>query len=331
MRGAVAMLKLLFVAMLAVLGGLRSTSADAQPWPVRPITIVVPFPAGGPTDALTRIMAERLSSLLAQPVVIENVTGAAGTIAVGRVVRAAPDGYTLVMGNLSTHVINGAVYALPYDLVKDFDPIALVGGNPQLIVARQDLPAGSLGELVAWLKASGEKASQGTAGVGSPAHIGGVLFQAATGTRFQFIPYRGAAPIMQDLIAGQIDFTFAQTANALPQVRAGKIKAYAVTSARRLAEAPEIPTATESGLPGFEISIWHGLWAPKGTPQSVIARLDAAVIETLADEKVTQRLAALGVDIPPRPQQTPEGLRVYHAGEIARWWPIIKAANLKPE
>jgi tripartite-type tricarboxylate transporter receptor subunit TctC len=305
--------------------------AAAQPYPTRPISIVVPFPAGGPTDALTRIMVERMTGLLGQTVVVENVTGAAGTIGVGRVARAAPDGYMLVMGNVSTHVVNGAVYTLPYDLVKDFEPIALVASNPQLIVARQTLPASNLGELIAWLKVNGDKATQGTAGVGSPAHIGGIFFQAATGTRFQFVPYRGAAPIMQDLIAGQIDLTFAQTANALPQVRDSNIKAYAVTAPKRLVEAPNIPTADEAGLPGFDVSIWHGLWAPKGTPANVVATIDAAVVATLADHRIARQFADLGIEIPRPEQQTPAGLRAYHAAEIAKWWPIIKAANIRPE
>ena len=325
------MIRLMSLAVLAAATVGFADYGAAQPYPNRPVSIVVPFSAGGPTDALTRIVAERMSSVLGQPIVIENVTGAAGTIGVSRVARAAPDGYVLVMGNLSTHVVNGFVYPLTYDLVNDFEPIALVASNPQLIVAKRELPATDLTAFVAWLKANGERATEGTAGAGSPAHIGGVFFQAATGTRFQFVPYRGAAPIMQDLIAGQIDFTLAQTANALPQVRAGKIKAYAVTAPRRIAEAPDIPTADEAGLPGFHIAIWHALWAPKGTPTDVIARINAAVVETLADESIGRRLSALGIEIPAREQQTPEGLRAYHKAEVAKWAPILKAANIKPE
>jgi tripartite-type tricarboxylate transporter receptor subunit TctC len=319
------------LAAAAVMAVCLTDSAGAQSYPARPIAIVVPFPAGGPTDALTRILAEPLAARLAQPIVVENVTGAAGTIAVGRVVRAAPDGYTLVIGNLSTHVVNGAIYPLAYDLVADFAPIAVVGSNPQLIVGRHDLPAESLKEFVAWLKAKGAAASEGTAGAGSPAHIGGVFFQAATETNFLFVPYRGAAPIMQDLIAGQIDFTLAQTANALPQARAGKIKVFAVTAPKRLAEAPEIPTVDEAGLPGLHIAIWHGLWAPNGTPQDVIAKINAAVVDVLADPKVAARLAKLGIEIPPRELQSPEGLRRYHQAEIAKWSPLIRAARIKPE
>jgi tripartite-type tricarboxylate transporter receptor subunit TctC len=308
-----------------------SLAAGAQDYPTRPVSIVVPFPAGGPTDALARILIEPLAAKLGQTIIIENITGAAGTIGTGRAVRAAPDGYTLILGNLSTHVVNGAVYPLSYDLVKDFEPVALVASNPQLIVARKTLPANTLAELIAWLKANPDKATQGTAGIGSPAHIGGVFFQAATGTRFRFIPYRGAAPIMQDLIGGQIDFTLAQTANALPPVRSGKIKAYAVTSLRRLAEAPDIPTADEQGLKNFEVSIWHGLWAPKGTPASIVAKLAGAVASALNDDATRRRLKALGIEIPPPERQTPQGLRTYHQAEIAKWWPIVKAANLKPE
>ena len=245
--------------------------------------------------------------------------------------RAAPDGYALIMGNLSTHVVNGIVYKLAYDLVNDFEPIALVASNPQLIAARSALPASNLNELVAWLKANGEKATQGTAGAGSPAHVGGIFFQAATGTNFQFIPYRGAAPIMQDLIAGQIDFTLAQTANALSQLRAGKIKVFAVTAPKRIAEAPEIPTTDEAGLPGFHISIWHALWAPKGTPADITGRINAALVETLAEEKIVRQLSALGIEIPAREQQTPEGLRAYHMAEIAKWGSLLASANIKPE
>ena len=325
------MIRALFLVACAAATPSFINNAAAQSYPVRPITIVVPFPAGGPTDALTRILAERMTALLGQTLVVENITGAAGTIGAGRIARATPDGHALVMGNVSTHVVNGAVYPLTYDLVKDFEPIALVASNPQLIVAKRTLPADNLKEFVAWLKVNGEKALQGTAGTGSPAHIGGVLLQAATGTHFQFVPYRGAAPIMQDLIAGQIDFTLAQTANALPQARDGKIKAFAVTAPRRLAEAADIPTTDEAGLAGFHVSIWHGLWAPKGTPADAIAKINAAVVNTLVDQKTVRRLADLGIEIPPREQQTSEGFRAYHNAEIARWWPIIKAANIKPE
>ncbi len=293
--------------------------------------MVVPFSAGGPTDVLARILSERMKSALGQAVLVENVTGAAGTIGVGRVAHAVPDGYTLVLGNLSTFVINGAVYPLGYDLLEDFEPIALVASNPQLIVATKTVPAKNLRSFVEWLKRKGDSANEGTAGLGSPAHIGGVLFQARTGTHFGFVPYRGAAPLMQDLIAGQIDFTLAQTANALPPALNGNIKAYAVTAETRLASAPTIPTTDEAGFPGLHISIWHGLWAPKGTPQTIVEKLNDAIVATLDDPSVRSRLGQLGIEVPPRNLQTPSGLRAHHRAEIDKWWPVIRAANIRPE
>ena len=304
---------------------------QTQAYPTRPITMVVPFPAGGPTDTVGRIVAERMRVSLGQPIIIENVTGAGGTIGVGRVARAAPDGYILSVGYLGTHVLNGAIYTLQYDVLKDFEPVALLASNPQLIVAKNALPAKSLNELIAWLKANPGKASQGTAGVGSPAHVSGAYFQKETGTRFQFIPYRGAAPAMQDLVAGQIDLMFDQAVNSLPHVRGGKIRAYAVTAKTRLASAPEIPTVDEAGLPGFYISIWSGMWAPKGTPKDVVAKLNAAVVDALAHPTVRQQLADLGQEVSPRDQQTPEALGTFQRAEMEKWWPIIKTAGIKAE
>jgi len=292
---------------------------------------VVPFPAGGPTDTIGRIVAEGMRVSLRQPIIIENVTGAGGTIGVGRVGRAAPDGYTLSVGFLGTHVLNGAIYTLQYDVLKDFEPVALLTSNPQLIVAKNATPAKNLDELIAWLKANPGKALQGTAGVGSPAHVSGAYFQKETGTRFQFVPYRGAAPAMQDLIAGQIDLMFDQALNSLPHVRGGKIRAYAVTANTRLASAPEIPTVDEAGLLGFYVSIWSGMWAPKGTPKDVVAKLNAAVVDALARTTVQQQLVDLGQDVPPRDQQTPEALGAFQKAETEKWWPIIKAAGIKAE
>ena len=308
-----------------------SRVAWAQAYPSRPITMIVPFPAGGPTDTIGRIVAEGMRVSLRQPIIIENVTGAGGTIGVGRVARAVPDGYTLSVGFLGTHVLNGAIYTLQYDVLKDFEPVALLASNPQLIVAKNATPAKNLNELIVWLKGNPGKASQGTAGVGSPAHVSGAYFQKETGTRFQFVPYRGAAPAMQDLVAGQIDLMFDQAVNSLPHVRGGKIKAYAVTANTRLASAPEIPTVDEAGLPGFYVSIWSGMWAPKGTPKDVVAKLNAAVVDALAHPTARQQLADLGQEVPQRDQQTPEALGVFQRAEIEKWWPIIKAAGIKAE
>jgi tripartite-type tricarboxylate transporter receptor subunit TctC len=324
-------MKALLVALaLAASLGTVST-ASAQTYPSRPIIVVVPFAAGGPTDALARIMAERMRKTLGQPVVIENTTGAAGSIGVGRVARAAPDGYTVGIGHWSTHVVNGAIYDLQYDLVKDFEPVAMMASGPQLIIAKNAVPAKDLKELVAWVKANQDHISAGTAGVGSASHVGGIYFQNLTGTKFQFVPYRGTGPAIQDLMGGHIDLMFDQAANSLPHVRGGKIKAYAVTSETRLAAAPEIPTVDEAGLPGLHIAIWHGFWVPKGTPKDVVMKLNAAVVEALADPEIRQRLVDLGQEIPPRDQQTPEALGAYHKAEIEKWWPMIKAAGIKPE
>src|SRR6185312_14804476 len=301
------MWKALNYATLALLA--TSIAANAQTYPDRPITIVVPVSAGGPTDALARTVAERMSSSLGQRVLVENVTGAAGNIGMSRVARANPDGYTIGIGLTSTHVFNGAIYHLPFDPVGDFEPVALIASNPQFIVSKKDVPAKTLPELIAWLKDRPGSATMATIGVGSPAHIAGVLFQKVTGTQFQFVPYRGGAPGMQDLLAGQVDLMIVQPSLALPQMKAGNIRAYAVTASTRSPSPPELPSVDEAGAPGLHIAIWHGFWAPKGTPTQIVARLNAAVREALANPTVRQRFATMGQEIPSPDQQNPEALR----------------------
>jgi tripartite-type tricarboxylate transporter receptor subunit TctC len=321
----------LFSLLAIVLAAICVSPAAAQSYPSRPVTIVVPLAAGGPLDTLARILAEPMRLSLGQPVIVENVTGAAGTVGTGRVARAAPDGYTIGMGFLGTHVLNGAIYTLPYDVVKDFDPIALISSNPHVIVVNAGLPAKNLREFIAWLKLNPDKASAGTAGAGTSTHLGGLLFQQSAGVRFQLVPYRGAAPALQDVMAGQIDLMVDVASNSLPYLQGGKIKAYAVTAPARLASAPDIPTVDEAGLPGFYMSTWYGFFGPKGMPADVLAKLNAATVHALADGAVGRRLADLGLDIPPRDRQTPEALAALQRAEIDKWWPIIKAANIKPE
>src|SRR5215470_7094837 len=321
-------------AALAVAGVTLAAAgmAAAQSFPSRPITLIVPFGAGGPVDTLARVLIEPMRAALGQPLLIENVTGASGTIGVGRAARAAPDGYTVSIGNWPSHVVNGAIYTLPYDLLNDFEPVARLPSNPYVVVARKDLPAKDLKELIAWLKANPDKATEGTAGPGAGQHVSGVYFQKVTGTQFQFVPYRaGSSEIMRDLVAGHIDLTFDQAITALPHVRSGNVKAYAVTSPTRLAAAPDIPTVDDAGAPGVYISTWYGLWVPKGTPPDVVAKLNAAAMAALADPATRQRLIGLGQDIPPPEQQTAEALAAHHKAEIEKWWPLIKAANIRAE
>jgi len=308
-----------------------SRIARAQAYPSRPITMLVGYGVGGPSDTIARIVADRMKSALGQPIVVENVTGAAGSIGVGRLARGGPDGYTIGLGDWSTHCVNAAMYNLPYDVLKDFAPISLLPNAPQIIVTKNVVPAKNLTELLAWLKTNQGKVSYGTSGVGSPSHVSGVLLQKATGTKFQLVPYRGAAQVMTDMIAGQIDLSMFPATVALQQLRAGNVRAYAVTTRARIAAAPEIPTVDEAGLPGFYISLWWGLWAPKGTSNAIITSLNAAVVETLADPAVRARSAEQGLDIPPRDQQTPEALATFQKAEIEKWWPIVKEAGIKGE
>lgn len=321
--------KFLRLATSAVALPAASHIAWADAYPSRPITIIVPFAPGGLTDSIGRILADRMHASLGQAALIVNAGGAGGTIGVGRVARAAPDGYTIDIGQWSTHVVNGAVYRLDYDLRKDFEPVGLIASNPLLIVAKNALPADDLKSFVAWLKVNPDKVSQGIPDPGQ--HAVGVLFQRETGTRFQFIPYRGGAPAFQDLMAGRIDLLISQAAGALPQVRAGTVKAYAVMAKSRLASAPTIPTVDEAGVPGLYVSPWFGVFAPKGTPMAVISKLNASLVDALADPTVRSRLADLGLEIFPRDQQTPEALAALQKAEIEKWWPIIKEAGIKGE
>jgi tripartite-type tricarboxylate transporter receptor subunit TctC len=321
------MRKLWLAAAFVTLAGIAA--AHAQAYPSRPITLIVPFPPGGSTDVVARILAERMRASLGQTVVIENVGGAGGSIGVGRVARAAPDGYTIDIGQWDTHVGNGPIYPLQYDLQKDFEPIVLISTNPQLIVGRKTLPANDLKGLIDWLKANPDKGTQASQTAG--AQVAGVLLQKATGTRFAFVPYRGAAPAMQDLLAGQIDLLVAQSAVVLPHIRSGAIKAFAVMAKSRFAAAPDIPTVDEAGAPGVHIAGWFALFAPKGTPKEVVGKLNAAVVDALAEPTIRARLADLGQEIPPRAEQTPEALAAFYKAEIDKWWPIIKAANIKGE
>ena len=316
-----------FIAALALAwsGG----AVAAQDYPTRPITMIVPFAAGGATDSLARFLAERIRMILGQPVIIDNVAGASGSIGVTRAVRAPADGYTLSIGTSTTHVLTGGLYKLPFDLMKDLEPIILIGSEPLLIVGKKSLPADDLKGLIAWLKANPGKASVGIAGVGATGQLTGIAFQKETGTKFQFVPYRGNGPAMQDLLAEQIDLMIEPASNFKGQVAAGNLKAFAITGHARLPSAPKIPTADEAGLPGFFASLWYGLWAPKGTPRPVIARLNATITQALFDPQVRQRLDDLGIQITPLDQQTPEALRDLQKVEATRWWPIIKAANIK--
>jgi tripartite-type tricarboxylate transporter receptor subunit TctC len=318
--------------MAAVLLGLACAGdAAAENYPAHPITMIVPFPAGGATDTLARFLAEKMRGALGQPIIIENIAGAAGSIGVGRAVRSPADGYTLSIGTSTTHMLTGGLYALSFDLLKDLAPVILIGSEPLLIVGKKDLPADDLKGLIAYLKANPDKASVGIAGVGATGHLSGISFQKATGTKFQFVPYRGNAPAMQDLLAGQIDFMIEPSSNFKSLVAAGSVKPFAVTGKARLPSSPNIPTADEAGLPGFFASLWYGLWVPKNTPKDIVATLNATMVQVLADPSVKERFADLGIQISPLDQQSPEALRALQKAEAERWWPIIRAANLKAE
>ncbi len=314
-------------ALLAMSAGI----AAAQTYPTRPVTMVVPYPPAGPTDTMARIFAERMKISLGQPVVVENAGGAGGSIGVARVARAAPDGYTVSFGNVASHVFSSVVFKLQYDVLADLEPLALMTISPMWLLARNGLPAKDLRELIDWLKANPDKATAAVIGSGSPGHLCGVYFQNSTGTRFQFVPYRGAAPAMQDMISGQIDLACLEASATRSQVRSGNLKAYAVFARERWPAAPDVPTVDEAGVPGLYLPFWHALWAPKGVPSDAVGKLTSAVTETLADPAVRARLTEMGVELAPRAQQSPQALRAHHQAEFDKWRPIIETANIKPE
>ncbi len=306
-------------------------AASAEPYPARSVTMINPFPAGGPLDTIARLLAERMHGALGQPVIVENVTGASGSVGTARVARSAPDGYTLGLGYWGTHVANGAIYSLQYDVLNDFEPIAQLASGPLLLIARKDVPASDLKALVAWLKAAPGKATLATAGIGTAVHVIGLLFQKETGTRSRLVPYRGVAPAIQDLMAGHVDMMFADTAVSLQHIRSGSVKAFAVTAKSRLASLPDVPTVGELGFPNLVFSQWYGLWAPKGTPDTIIGTVNAAVVSGLAEPIVRERLADQGMEVPLREDLTPRALGALQRAEIERWWPILKAENIHVE
>jgi tripartite-type tricarboxylate transporter receptor subunit TctC len=308
-----------------------ASAASAQTFPARPVTVVVPYPAGGVTDGLVRLLAERTKTSLGQTVVVENVGGAGGTIGVGRVARAAPDGYTLALGNAETMVFAAATMAIPYNVHTDFEPVALLPSYPFLIVSANAVPAKDLRELVAWIKANADKVSQGTVGAGTVQHLCGIYMQNMIGAKWSFVPYRGGSPAMQDLLSGQFNLMCTASGSFLPLVRNGQIRAYAITAKTRSESAPDIPTVDEAGLPGLHLSVWNALWAPKGTPKDVVARLNAAANEALADPAIRKRIVDMALDMPPPDLASPPALGAMHKAETDKWWPIIKAAGLKAE
>ncbi|MBM3530104.1 MAG: tripartite tricarboxylate transporter substrate binding protein BugD [Alphaproteobacteria bacterium] len=314
-----------------IAAGIGAMQAKAQDFPSRPITLVVALPAGGGVDALARTVAEHMKTTLGQSIIVENMGGAGGTLSIARVVRSAADGYTLGMGTLGQYVISGAVYTLSYDMLADLTPVSLLPSVPYWMIARKNLPANNLEELVAWLKANPDKASATTVGTASLARFCGMFFQKATGTSFQFVPYRGGAPALQDVVAGNIDLSCDLAANSLPQFRNGNVKALAVMSKQRWFAAPDIPTAEEAGVPGIDVSTWHGIWAPKGAPPAVVAKIDAAVQAALKDPATQKRIADLGMIMPPADRRTPTAFAAFHKAEVEKWYPIVRAAGIKAQ
>src|SRR4051812_46631474 len=324
-------MKALLLACVFAVALLPASFVAAQSYPAKPITVVVPFSAGGPTDTLARIMGERMRKSLGQPVLVDNTTGAGGSIGVAKVVRAPPDGYTVSIGHWGTHVVNGAYYNLSYNLLTDLEPIAMVASNPQVIISKPAVPAANLKELVAWCHANAGKVLMATGGVGGASHMAAIYFMNKIGGRFEYVPYRGGAPALQSLLGGEADLYVTQVSNFAAHLKAGKLRAYAVTAKARQAAAPDIPTVDEAGLPGLYTSVWYAYWFPKGTPRDVVVKFNAAIVETLSDADVKKRFNELGQEIPTREEQTPQGLSAFHKAEIDKWWPLIKAAGLKAE
>jgi len=306
-------------------------AAQAADYPSRPIVMVVPLSVGGSTDVIGRLIAEGMRKTLKQPIVVENTSGAGGTIGVARVVHAPPDGYTMLIGQWGTNVATGAIYNLNFDLLKDLEPIGLIATQPFLIVGKKSLPANNLRELIDWIKANPQTATEGNSGVGSPSHVAGVLFQKAIGSPIQMIPYRGAGESTQAIVSGQIDVLLNTPAVSMEQLKAGQVKVYAVTAKRRIPTAPDIPTTDEAGLPGYYFSFWHALWVPKGTPGEAKLALNTALRNALADPQVRERLTQLSQDIFPPEEQSPEALATFQRQEIEKWWPIVRAAGIKPQ
>lgn len=324
-------MKALMTGCALVFGLATGSIAIAQTYPAKPITIVVPFSAGGPTDTLARIIGDRMRKTIGQPILIDNTLGAGGSIGTGKVVKAPPDGYMVSIGHWGTHVVNGVYYTLPFNVLTDFEPVAMIATNPQVIISKNAVPATTLKDLNAWIVANQQKALMGTGGVGGASHMAAIYYGNRIGVKFQYIPYKGGAPALTALLGGEIDLYVTQISNIAGHVKAGKVRAYAVTAPTRQPAAPDIPTVDEAGLPGLHTAIWHGIWLPKGTPRDVVMKLNSALIETLGDPAVRARFAELGQEIPPREQLTPEALFAHHKAEIDKWFPIIKAAGLKAE
>ena len=307
------------------------TGANAQTFPSKPITVVIPLAAGGAVDTIVRTMIESMRATLGQPILVENVGGAGGTTGIARVASAAPDGYTISVGTWGTHVVNAFVYSPPYDLEKDFEPVALLPGVPHWFIARKNLPPANLKEFIAYIKAEDGKVTAASVGAGGSSAVCGYYFGKATGTRTTLVPYRGGAPALQDIVAGNVDMMCDLAANSLAQVKAGTIKAYAVTSKKRWFAAPDLPTADEAGVPGLDLSNWLGAYAPRGTPNEAVAKLSKAFATAMADPDVRRRIADQGMEIPPAEQQTPEGFAVYLKSEMDKWGAVIRESGIKAQ